>query len=152
MKDKDQRLLWESYSTHRSEITEAAGDGGAEARYDEPYRKAERAKFDDPAHRQLQQRMQADDDVDNLLESLPVGASEIMYNLVSKILDQRASDAGEAIDHLFGLLEDKMEAETKSKQPTGEEGPTPGSQEHFDQMDVDDPNHWQNSGGRPPGY
>ena len=62
MKDKDQKKLWESYSTHRSKLTEAAGDGGAEDRYDEPYRKAERAKFNDPAHRQLQQKMQAQHD------------------------------------------------------------------------------------------
>jgi hypothetical protein len=39
-----------------------AEDGSAEDRYDEPYRKKERAKFNNPHHRQLQAKMQGDHD------------------------------------------------------------------------------------------
>jgi hypothetical protein len=57
--NNDTKILSEQYS---SIYKEGTGSGSAESRYDEPYRKAERAKFDDPGHRQLQQRMQADHD------------------------------------------------------------------------------------------
>jgi hypothetical protein len=57
--NNDTKILSEQYS---SIYKEGTGSGSAESRYDEPYRKAERAKFDDPGHRQLQQRMQAEYD------------------------------------------------------------------------------------------
>lgn len=55
------------------------------------------------------------DSVDSLLESLPEGTSSIVFNLVNKIIDDRAQNAEEAIDHLLGLLEDKMEAEEEDE-------------------------------------
>ena len=179
MKDKDQRLLWESYSAHRAKITESTWDE----------RQPDRDKFNDPGHRQLQQKMQgdyeraktsADDEGEsNMAQSISddrwgdeVDLNAGMKDLISdnsdlvgdfyKVYDSRNPDHVEAHDEIvrslwntYNLLDQSVRqfvGETKSKQPTGEEGPTPGSQEHFDQMDVDDPNHWQNSGGRPPGY
>ena len=65
MKDKDTRLIWEAYGSD-DRVSTGIGQG-AEARYDEPYRKAERAKFDDPGHRQLQQKMQGNLDNYNAL-------------------------------------------------------------------------------------
>ena len=91
MKDKDQKKLWESYSTHRSNLTEASGDGGAEARYDEPYRNAERAKFGDPAHRQLQQKMQADYDAKQNQSDFSTDPEDENYDKVTHLLDQLVS-------------------------------------------------------------
>jgi len=51
MKDSDQKKLWESYSAPRA-VTESTWDE----------RQPDRDKFNDPGHRQLQQKMQGDYD------------------------------------------------------------------------------------------
>ena len=60
MNNKDSKLIYEAYNEHP--LTEGSQSGDAESRYDEPYRKAERNKFNNPHHRQLQKKMQADYD------------------------------------------------------------------------------------------
>jgi hypothetical protein len=77
-----------------------------------------------------------------------------------KVYDVRNPDHVEAHDEIvrslwntYNLLDTSVRefvGETKSKKPT--ESPSPGSQEDYDRMDIDDPNHWQNSGAQPPGY
>ena len=68
MKDKDTQLIWEAYGSD-DRVSTGIGQT-AEDRYDFQYRKDEREKFDDPAHRQLQQTMQVN--LDNYNELVDV--------------------------------------------------------------------------------
>lgn len=144
MKDKDTQLIWEA------RISRAVNPGfGSDGNIPE----------DDPIPDYDGERWSDEVDLNARMKDLISDNSDLVGDFY-RVYDSRNPDHVEAHDEIvrslwntYHLLDQSVKqfvGETESKTPTKE--PEPGSQEHYDRMDIDDPDHWQNSGAMPPGY
>lgn len=162
MKDNDQKLLWEAYVSETTHSPENSCKDDeyycSEDKVCKPKKDKESVKKE-AVNPESGERWSDEVDLNAGMKDLISDNSDLVGDFY-KVYDSRNPDHVEAHDEIvrslwntYNLLDQSVRqfvGETKSKKPI--EGPEPGSQEDYDRMDVDDPNHWQNSGAMPPGY
>jgi hypothetical protein len=101
--------------------------------FDSPHRTADREKVQgDPAFKQKQ------------------GKTQTIYNINKCVKELSTANFDDITDP--DLLNSVYLKLKEAKDLVSPSHPYDKANAEYDAMEVDDPNHWQNSGGRPPGY